>query len=110
MKKTDFAQEIMTVSSLADYLHCHPSTVYRLLKERTIPAFKVGSDWRFQRAEFDQWIQKKQVVMPPHATGPKPAEDQAAREAGAKEEAQSESPMSPGARRAFRQARLYYSA
>jgi excisionase family DNA binding protein len=58
MKKTDFQQEIMTVSSLAGYLRCHPSTVYRLLKERKIPAFKVGSDWRFQRAQIDQWIQK----------------------------------------------------
>jgi len=49
MKKTEFQPEIMTVSSLADYLHCHTSTIYRLLKERRIPAFKVGSDWRPRR-------------------------------------------------------------
>jgi excisionase family DNA binding protein len=62
MKKTEFQPEIMTVSSLADYLHCHTSTIYRLLKERKIPAFRVGSDWRFQRVQIDQWIQKKQIA------------------------------------------------
>jgi excisionase family DNA binding protein len=54
--------EIMTVHSLANYLQCHPSTLYRLLKERKIPAFKVGGGWRFQRAQIDQWIQKGQAA------------------------------------------------
>jgi excisionase family DNA binding protein len=59
MKKNDSQPEIMTVSGLANYLRCHPSTVYRLLKEKKIPAFKVGSDWRFQRSQIDRWIEKK---------------------------------------------------
>ena len=50
------SDEILTVSTLASYLHCHPSTVYRLLKGKRIPAFKLGSDWRFQRAAIDEWI------------------------------------------------------
>jgi excisionase family DNA binding protein len=62
MKKTEFQPEIMNVSSLADYLHCHTTTIYRLLKERKIPAFRVGSDWRFQRAQINQWIEKKQIA------------------------------------------------
>jgi len=50
--------EIMTVSSLADYLHCHTTTVYRLLRQGKIPGFRIGSDWRFERAEIDKWIAK----------------------------------------------------
>ncbi len=46
---------VMTVEQLADYLQVHPSTVYRLTKVRAIPAFKVGSDWRFNREHIDQW-------------------------------------------------------
>ena len=45
----------MTVRELADYLRVHPSTVYRLLKQKRIPAFKVGSDWRFNREAIDHW-------------------------------------------------------
>jgi excisionase family DNA binding protein len=46
---------IMTVRELADYLRVHPSTIYRLLRERKLPAFKVGSDWRFSREAIDHW-------------------------------------------------------
>jgi excisionase family DNA binding protein len=45
----------MTVRELADYLRVHPSTIYRLLKQKRIPAFKVGRDWRFNRETIDRW-------------------------------------------------------
>ena len=53
---TNSSDEILTVSTLASYLHCHPSSVYRLLKNKKVPAFKLGGDWRFQRAAIDEWI------------------------------------------------------
>jgi len=53
--------EIMTVTSLAHYLRCHESTVYRLLKRREIPAFKLGSDWRFLKTAIEQWVRKSTV-------------------------------------------------
>ena len=49
------ARPVMTVRELADYLRVHPSTIYRLLKQKRIPAFKVGSDWRFNRETIDRW-------------------------------------------------------
>ena len=50
--------DIMTVPMLAQYLRCHPSTIYRLLKGKEIPAFKIGSDWRFQKAVIENWLRK----------------------------------------------------
>lgn len=46
---------VITVRGLADYLQVHPSTVYRLLKQGLLPAFKVGSDWRFNREDIQRW-------------------------------------------------------
>jgi len=46
---------VLTVKDLAHYLRVHPSTVYRLLKDGQLPAFKVGSDWRFNLEEIDRW-------------------------------------------------------
>jgi excisionase family DNA binding protein len=46
--------EVMTVPEVAQYLHCHPSTIYRLLKRGELPAFKVGSDWRFKAEEIER--------------------------------------------------------
>lgn len=48
-------RKVMTVKELADYLQVHPSTIYRLLKGHRLPAFRVGSDWRFNIEEIDRW-------------------------------------------------------
>jgi excisionase family DNA binding protein len=53
--------DILTVPMLARYLRCHPSTVYRLLKRREIPAFKIGSDWRFQKSVIENWLKKATI-------------------------------------------------
>jgi excisionase family DNA binding protein len=59
------ATEIMTVASLALYLRCSPASIYRLLKEKQIPAFKLGSDWRFSRSAIDEWIAGQYDTKPP---------------------------------------------
>jgi excisionase family DNA binding protein len=46
---------VMTVREVSTYLHVHPSTIYRLLKDDQIPAFHVGSDWRFNIEAIDSW-------------------------------------------------------
>jgi excisionase family DNA binding protein len=50
--------EMMTVDDVATYLRVHSSTVYRMVKRRAIPCFKVARDWRFRKANIDAWIQK----------------------------------------------------
>ena len=47
---------VMTVRELAAYLRVHQSTIYRLLRESDMPAFKVGSDWRFVKTAIDEWM------------------------------------------------------
>jgi len=56
--KLDFdavARRVMTVQDVSTYLRVHPSTVYRLLKRNELPAFRVGSDWRFNVEAIDRW-------------------------------------------------------
>lgn len=53
--KRPIMRPIMTVMELADYLRVHPTTIYRLLKLGQLPAFKVGSDWRFTVESIDRW-------------------------------------------------------
>jgi excisionase family DNA binding protein len=47
---------VLTLEEVAGYLKVHPSTVYRLLRKQGIPAFKVGSDWRFNQESIDRWL------------------------------------------------------
>jgi excisionase family DNA binding protein len=46
---------VMTVQDVSTYLRVHPSTIYRLLKRNELPAFRVGSDWRFNVEAIDRW-------------------------------------------------------
>ncbi len=50
---------IMTAKEVADYLHLHPLTVHKYARERKIPAFKIGTDWRFHRKYIEKWIKDK---------------------------------------------------
>jgi len=49
------SEEMMTVKEVADYLQIHTSTVYRLVDQRKLPAFKVGNGWRFKLLTIEQW-------------------------------------------------------
>jgi excisionase family DNA binding protein len=49
---------VLTVKDLCLYLRVHPSTLYRLLKAAQLPAFKVGSHWRFNVEEIDRWLRE----------------------------------------------------
>jgi excisionase family DNA binding protein len=49
------ASRILTLENVAQYLRVHPSTIYRLLKKKQLPAFKVGRDWRFNLESIDRW-------------------------------------------------------
>jgi excisionase family DNA binding protein len=49
------SKRLMTVKDLAGYLRVHTTTVYRQLKRGLLPAFRVGSDWRFSVESIDRW-------------------------------------------------------
>jgi excisionase family DNA binding protein len=45
----------MTVHDVSAYLRVDPRTINKLLRRRQIPAFHVGSDWRFDIEMIDTW-------------------------------------------------------
>lgn len=54
---------VMTVREVSAYLKVNPSTVYRLLKRNRIPAFHVGSDWRFNVEVIDRWCLERELPV-----------------------------------------------
>ena len=53
--------ELMTLEEVATYLRVTKKTIYRLLKRGSIPASKVGHQWRFNKALIDEWLQRRSV-------------------------------------------------
>jgi len=52
-------KEIMTTKEVAAYLNIHPLTVHKYAREGKIPAFKIGTDWRFHKKYLQRWIKEK---------------------------------------------------
>jgi excisionase family DNA binding protein len=51
--------ELMTLSEVAEYLKIAERTAYGWVKEGKLPGFKMGSAWRFDKADIQKWVQEK---------------------------------------------------
>ena len=47
--------EVLTVKEVCDLLQVHPSTLYKLVRQGSIPSFRVGIDWRFRKDVIERW-------------------------------------------------------
>jgi excisionase family DNA binding protein len=56
---------VMTVAEVCEFLRINRSTLYRLIKERQIPSFRVGSEHRFSRAAIDAWQRAQEAKSAP---------------------------------------------
>ena len=51
-------EQLLTLEQVAKYLNVDKFTVYRLLSDKELPAFKVGNQWRFKRRLIENWLAK----------------------------------------------------
>ena len=45
-------EDIITASQVADLLHIHVRTVYRLTEDGVIPGSRIGRSWRFNKKDI----------------------------------------------------------
>jgi excisionase family DNA binding protein len=63
-------EEILTASQVAHLLQVHPRTVYKLVKQGSIPGRKFGGGWRFSKSEIILMISSQEPnrsLQPPSA-------------------------------------------
>ena len=60
---------ILTVSEVSGYLRIHPTTLYRLLRKRQFPAFKIGNDWRISAEAMNRWLKELETRGAENADG-----------------------------------------
>jgi excisionase family DNA binding protein len=49
-------QKILTISEVAALLKVHPITVYRMIKQGRLPAFRIGRVLRFDADRLEDWL------------------------------------------------------
>lgn len=46
----------LTTTEAARFLDVTPNTLYRWLKDGTIPVRRIGGRWRFYREDLERWV------------------------------------------------------
>jgi excisionase family DNA binding protein len=49
-------ENLLTTLQVAEYLKVDKFTIYRLVAQKKIPAFRVGSQWRFKKSVIEAWL------------------------------------------------------
>ncbi len=66
--------DVMTVAQVADYLHLHKLTIYRYIRERKLPAIRLGRSFRVMRDDVHGFLDARRVgtmeQRPIHHTSP----------------------------------------
>jgi excisionase family DNA binding protein len=50
-------EAFLTTEEVLEYLQVNLRTVYRLIKNKSIPAVRVGRQWRFKKPDIDAWLE-----------------------------------------------------
>jgi len=51
--------ELLTGPEACRHLRITQRMLYRYLRDRQIPSFKLGNEWRFVRSDLDEWAQHR---------------------------------------------------
>ena len=54
--------EVMDIKVLAQYLGIGRSKIYNLIRQKRIPASRIGRQYRFSRPLIDQWLKERLIT------------------------------------------------
>jgi excisionase family DNA binding protein len=54
------AIRLLTLAEVAGVLQVSIRTVQRMVRRRSLPAFKVGGQWRIRESQLQQWIEYRE--------------------------------------------------
>ncbi len=52
--------EVLDAEAVGRMLGIHPRTVIRLAKDKKLPGFRVGGQWRFRRETIEEYIKRQE--------------------------------------------------
>ena len=53
------SREVMNLREASQYLGVSTETLYRYICDGIVPAFKLGSRWKFRKTVLDRWMERK---------------------------------------------------
>ena len=62
--------EVMDIKTLALYLGMGRSKIYNLIRQKKVPASRIGRQYRFSRPLVDQWLKEQLILRPEESQMP----------------------------------------
>lgn len=56
--KSTVVKEFLTTAEVAEWLNIHPTTIYKLMENKEIHAYKIGRVNRFKKADIEEYLAK----------------------------------------------------
>ena len=63
MGEMQAVREVMDIKFLASYLGIGKSKIYALIRQKKIPASRIGRQYRFSKDVIDQWLKEKLITQ-----------------------------------------------
>ena len=60
MEKQLESIRLLTLSEAARLLQVSTRTLQRMIRQRQLPAFKVGGQWRMRESQLSEWLEQKE--------------------------------------------------
>ena len=54
---------LLTLSEAANLLQVSTRTLQRMIRNRELPAFKVGGQWRLRESQLRQWVENRESSL-----------------------------------------------
>ena len=54
---------LLTLSEAANLLQVSTRTLQRMIRNRELPAFKVGGQWRLRETQLRQWVENRESPL-----------------------------------------------
>jgi excisionase family DNA binding protein len=65
---------IMSTKELSQYIGVSKSKIYQLIRQKKIPASKIGRQYKFSKEIIDAWLKEKIITLPPESQTKLPPE------------------------------------
>ena len=56
-------RDVMDIKALAQYLGMGKSKIYALIRQKKIPASRIGRQYRFSKNIVDQWLNERLITQ-----------------------------------------------
>ncbi len=53
------AKEVLSIEDACEYLKVAKVTLYKYVRVGSVPAFKMGSRWKFYKESLDDWLKSR---------------------------------------------------